>query len=98
MPSYMSGDRIVGGSAAPSAIPWQVSFRYCGPDADHHFCQHSCGGTILDAKTVLCAAHCAEAGTDFSRFNIMAGSKDKLEGGQVRCPVSTEHTYQYIHA
>merc|ERR1712223_47471 len=51
MPDFMkNADRIVGGEAAPSMIPWQVamlsgSFQFCG-------------GTILDSCTILTAAHC----------------------------------------
>lgn len=66
-------DKIVGGTPAPSAIPYQVSVR-SGPDGHSHFC----GGTILDKNTVLSAAHCFE-GRDVSNhtFYIMAGSKDR---------------------
>eukprot|EP00093_Oithona_nana_P004340 04340.XXX_159044_158379_1 [CDS] Oithona nana genome sequencing. len=46
-------DRIVGGATATSAIPWQVSLRQC----QHGAC-HFCGGTVLDSKTILTAAHC----------------------------------------
>ena len=53
-PSFFeSYDRIVGGQKAPKMIPWQVSLRYCA----HGNC-HYCGGTILDSKTILTAAHC----------------------------------------
>ena len=51
MPDFMkNADRIVGGEAAPSMIPWQVamlsgSFQFCG-------------GTVLDSCTILTAAHC----------------------------------------
>merc|ERR1712241_1649460 len=44
-PSFMTGDRIVGGVAASSPIPWQVSVRN-GQSGWGHFC----GGTILDEK------------------------------------------------
>mgnify|MGYP002044541325 CR=1 FL=1 len=39
--------RIFGGEDAPRPIPWQV-YKEAG-----------CGGTILDEKTILTAAHCA---------------------------------------
>ena len=78
MPSYMSGDRIVGVATAPSAIPWQVSTRACQSGVCHE-----CGGTILDAKTVLSAAHCTAVGSDLSHLYIMAGSKSRSSGGQV---------------
>ena len=79
MPTYMSGDRIVGGAAAPSAIQWQVSLRYCESGGCHF-----CGGTILDSKTILSAAHCTgNIGSDLSGKYIMAGSNKRSTGGQV---------------
>merc|ERR1711884_711553 len=61
-PSFMIGDRIVGGEAAASPIPWQVSVRQCQSGGCHF-----CGGTILDEKTVMSAAHC------FNKFQSMSG-------------------------
>ena len=66
-----NADRIVGGEAAPSMIPWQVamlsgSFQFCG-------------GTILDSCTILTAAHCGIN----TGHSIRAGSTDKTSGGQV---------------
>ena len=72
MPTFMqNADRIVGGEAAPSMIPWQVamlsgSFQFCG-------------GTILDSCTILTAAHCGIN----TGHSIRAGSTDKTSGGQV---------------
>ena len=40
-------NRIVGGADTPIMIPWQVSIRMNA--------LHFCGGTILDALTVLSA-------------------------------------------
>jgi len=76
MPSFMtSADRIVGGEDAPSPIPWQVSVR----TGSFHFC----GATILDASTLLCAAHCFHQ-SSASGKSIRAGSVQKGSGGQVR--------------
>ena len=72
MPDFMkNADRIVGGEAAPSMIPWQVamlsgSFQFCG-------------GTILDSCTILTAAHCGIN----TGHSIRAGSLSKTSGGQV---------------
>ena len=72
MPTFMlDADRIVGGEAAPSPIPWQVavlsgSFQFCG-------------ATILDASTILCAAHCQVS----TSHSIRAGSVSRSSGGQV---------------
>jgi secreted trypsin-like serine protease len=71
-----SADRIVGGEDAPSPIPWQVSVR----SGSFHFC----GATILDASTLLCAAHCFYQ-SSASGKSIRAGSVQKGSGGQVSC-------------
>merc|ERR1712018_402574 len=55
LPSFMTTDRIVGGEQAGAPIPWQVSVQ---SNSGFHFC----GGTVLDAKTVLCARHCFASG------------------------------------
>ena len=77
MPTFMQdSDRIVGGEAAPSMIPWQVailsdSFQFCG-------------GTVLDSCTILTAAHCAIN----TGHIIRAGSLSKQSGGQVCLKIS----------
>ncbi len=68
----MTNDRIVGGEAAPSPIPWQVSVRQ-GTSGGGHFC----GGTILDATTVMSAAHCFSNGQSMSGYYIMAGATNR---------------------
>ena len=68
---------IVGGQIAPSPIPWQVSVQIGG--------SHFCGGTILDAYTILSAAHCFyNFGDSVEGFYIRAGSRKRSSGGQVR--------------
>ena len=55
-----NSDRIVGGEFAPANIPWQAQV-HMGKNS-HYYDQlgeiHYCGATILDAKTILSAAHC----------------------------------------
>ena len=68
----MGGDRIIGGSVAPSMIPWQVAVL----DGDSI---QFCGGTILDAFTILSAASCNIT----ISHSIRAGSLIKNTGGQV---------------
>merc|ERR1711997_1040636 len=76
-PSFMTGDRIVGGEAAASPIPWQVSVRN-GQSGGGHFC----GGTILDATAVMCAAHCFSTGQSMSGYYVMAGATSRFQSGQ----------------
>jgi trypsin len=65
-------DRIVGGEAAPSPIPWQVALL----SGNWQFC----GATILDNSTLLCAAHCGPT----KSHSIRVGSVSKSSGGQKR--------------
>ena len=68
--------KIVGGQIAPSPIPWQVSVQSEG--------SHFCGGTILDAFTILSAAHCLNNyGESIEGLSIRAGSRKWSSGGQV---------------
>ena len=70
----LNSDRIVGGVDAPTPIPWQV-YVSLGEG-------RSCGGTIIDASTVLCAAHCFYQYSEVGNY-IRAGSTKKSSGGQV---------------
>ena len=62
-----NSDRIVGGQFAPANIPWQAQVHigtssYMGKQFQDVMGKlhsgHYCGATILDAKTILSAAHC----------------------------------------
>jgi hypothetical protein len=64
-----STQRIVGGvEAVPNSWPWIVSLR--GRD-------HFCGGTLIDTRHVLTAAHCVR-GANPSGLRIVAGLHERL--------------------
>ena len=62
--------KIIGGSIAPSPIPWQVQMRRDS--------WGFCGGTILDEYTILTAAHCKVTSNDY----IVAGATSAQSGPQ----------------
>merc|ERR1712025_1233737 len=70
-------ERIVNGQKAPSPIPWQAHMRQGSSSGFSFFC----GGTILDAKTILTAAHCYH-GKDLTATNyfIAAGATNVQDG------------------
>ena len=82
MPSFMrSASRldpaeIVGGQLAPSPIPWQAAIQRGN--------SFICGASILDAFSILSAAHCFYGKNLSDSFSIRAGSIEKSSGGQVR--------------
>ena len=81
MPSFMGNAnrldpaQIVGGQLAPSPIPWQAAI--------HRGNSFICGASILDAYSLLSAAHCFYGKNLNDSFSIRAGSIEKSNGGQV---------------
>ena len=74
------GYRISDGPKVQKPIPWQVYLKCC---EDHKcFKGSGCGGSILDSKTILTAAHCVldKYMNIFSFCFIRAGSTHKFEG------------------
>ncbi|KAL5116699.1 hypothetical protein ACEQ8H_005448 [Pleosporales sp. CAS-2024a] len=66
-------DPIVGGTTASAGdFPFIVSIQRSG--------SHFCGGSLLNANTVLTAAHCA-VGQTASTLQIRAGSLSRSSGG-----------------
>ncbi|KAH6872343.1 hypothetical protein J4E91_009126 [Alternaria rosae] len=75
-PEDAPADDIVGGTAAASGdFPFIVSLQKNG--------QHLCGGSLLDATTVVTAAHCSVSSVigSVSTLKIRAGSLQKASGG-----------------
>ncbi|KAK0174553.1 hypothetical protein PV327_010313 [Microctonus hyperodae] len=73
---YTTGDvhpKIVGGSfASPKEFPYQVSLRKRN--------KHFCGGSILNHRWILTAAHCLRGFSD-SEIKVVAGTTKLDEGG-----------------
>ena len=64
--------RITQGQTAPEPIPWQVHLRQGSPTGSF---LHFCGGTIIDAKTILTAAHCYHGkNLDRNDYFVYAGA------------------------
>ena len=72
--------RIVNGQEALSPIPWQVALQYTNSNWTF------CGGSILDQKTVLTAAHCTfgDKTNDTSDWHVMVGATHAFEGQRVK--------------
>merc|ERR1711936_730082 len=71
-------ERIIQGQKAPEPIPWQAHMRRGSPTGGFSF---FCGGTILDATTILTAAHCYH-GNDLTAtdYFIAAGATHVQDG------------------
>merc|ERR1711942_206242 len=71
--SLAASQRIVGGEEAePHEFPWQVSLRR---KSDNF---HFCGGSVLDASTVITAAHCTVIWDSPDEVIIVAGEHNKV--------------------
>jgi len=77
IPDWDNGSQedIVGGTTASAGeFPFIVSLQRSG--------SHFCGGTLLNANTILTAAHCA-VGQTASSLSVRAGSNSRTSGGVV---------------
>ena len=79
-----AGAIVNGTESAPEARPYQVSLQSGG--------EHYCGGTIVDATTIITAAHCLE-GESASTTTIRAGVTDlnSNAGQTVKVASMTSH-------
>jgi len=65
-PNWNVGMRVIGGECTNEGeFPWQVSIR------DEYF-DSFCGGSLIDRKTILTAAHCVE-GMSSEKFYVALG-------------------------
>ena len=67
----MNSGRVIGGQYAYSPIPWQAHI------------EHGCGAVVLDALTLLSAAHCFNYTQPWTWSKIRVGSVYNNSGGQV---------------
>ena len=76
IPSFMNqASRIIKGERAQGPIPWQVFWSYSN--------SLRCGGTILDRKTILSAAHCIDHNYQSLDISVRVGGTNILNQEQV---------------
>lgn len=78
-------DRIVGGKTAkPGQFPYMVSLREREQVNGTSIWQHSCGGSILDNRWIISAAHCTQPEfLNTSNLRIVIGAHHIQNDGQI---------------
>ena len=103
MADHSSNQRIIGGINATAPVPWQISLLRRDSTNDPPFL-HNCGGTIIDRKTILTAAHCfmdeetRQLITDVNEFTLSFGivQKDNTNNELIKPKNITLHeSYEY---
>lgn len=71
-------DRIIGGfETSIITFPWQVSLIRAN---DEHFC----GGSIIDRRRIVTAAHCVDDDNDTNNYLVRVGSTNRTSGGYIK--------------
>ena len=72
--------KIVGGTEAKAGDdPWQVALLDGQKSSKN---AHFCGGTRINARWVVTAAHCVDGGTQPSDVDVLAGTTNVRSGGE----------------
>lgn len=92
------GTRIVNGEKAPRPIPWQIYFYGKPPSDQDTYSSPRCGGTIIDRKTILSAAHCIGYWHSDMKLPllIIAGSTSRLIENKPNQAIKVEKIVQYV--
>lgn len=88
---FLGNERIFGGEQAKDgAFPYQISLQYGTfvPILNKFRGGHICGGSILNKKWIMTAAHCVKSSSTsllpLARFYVLAGTNnvDDINSGQ----------------